>query len=158
MEIGQAGLLRPAAWPARAWFGLIKFRPGPGPDFFLGLFLLKGQAQASTKKLVKPFKPVKPFYFKKLNPKRSPKLRPNPTFHILCNTQKAKPYSYNFMAATHSLSLSLSLGIHSSISQRLFFKKFHETLPLCFCQSLSLPSINFSPSSDDGVGLQRWRR
>ena len=51
MEIGQAGLSRPVAWPARAWFGLIKFRPGPGSSFFLGLFLKTGQAQAFKKSL-----------------------------------------------------------------------------------------------------------
>ena len=52
MGIGQAGLVRPAAWPARAWFGLIKYRPGPGPGSFFRPVSETGQAQAYKKSLL----------------------------------------------------------------------------------------------------------
>ena len=60
MGIGQAGLLGPAAWPVKAWFSLVKFRPGSG--LFLGLFSLTGQAQTFKKKSIRPVKPVKLFF------------------------------------------------------------------------------------------------
>ena len=52
--IGQTGLLRPAAWPVKAWSGLIKFRPGSDSDFFVKPVFIKRSGSGLKKK---PFKP-----------------------------------------------------------------------------------------------------
>ena len=53
MEIGQVGLVRPAAWPVKAWFGLVNFRPGSSSGLFSRPVFINRPGSGLKKKPIK---------------------------------------------------------------------------------------------------------
>ena len=97
MGIGQTGLLRPAAWPVKAWSGLIKFRPGSGLGLFFKPVLINRPDSGPQKK---PFRltgrPVKSV-FKKTSTQKAKMFGP-----------KVKTLLFSFHSSvTHARALSL---------------------------------------------------
>ena len=119
MGIGQAGLLRPAAWPGKVWSGLIKFRPGSGSGLIFRPDLIKRPGTGPKKDLLSLQASLVSISFKK---KHSPtKAKPN---YILTFEKKN---------GVSSLSLPRVSPSTSSLLKRCFFN----LSPSCLASSLA---------------------